>query len=295
MNLSIFSGFADEASPVLTKQLELLHELQIPHIELRGVDGKNISELTLEETKALHQRLEEAKITVSAIGSPLGKIKISDDFDAHLKVFDHVMKQAEILETKNIRMFSFYESEGHDDEVYRRIETFLKHTPSGFTLLHENEKGIFGYNTENCLELMSRFYSDAFQATFDPANFIQEQVVPMDAYEALSPYVAYVHVKDALFEDASVVPAGMGDAEWPMLLRYMRVCGYEGIFSMEPHLVDFTGFSALEQKEDAAEPAGSNNAESSEEDEAVTKWKLAFNTFKELYQKVYEGEEARYE
>ena len=42
----ILTGFADEIDPMMQKQYALLHKLGIEYIELRGVNGKNISELT---------------------------------------------------------------------------------------------------------------------------------------------------------------------------------------------------------------------------------------------------------
>lgn len=59
---------------------------------------------------------------------------------------------------------------------------------------------------------MEEFYGDHFKAIFDFANFVQVGQDALEAYELLKPYISYVHIKDALFEDGSVVPAGMGDA-----------------------------------------------------------------------------------
>ena len=48
----ILSAFADEASPMLDEQIKALQEEEISLIELRGVDGKNVSGLTIEEAEA---------------------------------------------------------------------------------------------------------------------------------------------------------------------------------------------------------------------------------------------------
>ena len=40
---------------------------------------------------------------------------------------------------------------------------------------------------------------------------------------------------------------GEGDGKLPALLRRFCDSGYEGFLSLEPHLADFTGFSALER------------------------------------------------
>ena len=43
------SAFADEINPSMQQQIAGLIEQKIKHIELRTLDGKNVSELTFEE------------------------------------------------------------------------------------------------------------------------------------------------------------------------------------------------------------------------------------------------------
>ena len=243
------SGFADEIDPNMDLQLSALKDLNIHYIELRGVNGRNITQLTLGETKELKQQLDKEGIKVSAIGSPLGKIKITDPFEPHLALFDHCMQQAQILNTKYIRMFSFYDAFDAKEEVFRRLQAFLDHTPEGITLLHENEKDIYGNTIDRCVKLLEKFAPSGMRATFDPANFIQEDQEPVKAMQMLRPYIAYVHVKDALFSNHKVVPAGHGDASWPLLVDILRKMNYDGFLSMEPHLADFAGYKALENSE----------------------------------------------
>lgn len=78
----VLTGFADEISSDTTAQLEGLQKLGVTHIEPRNIDGKNIIKLTDEEVAAFKAKLEKYGISVSSIGSPIGKIKITDDFDA---------------------------------------------------------------------------------------------------------------------------------------------------------------------------------------------------------------------
>lgn len=248
MPMFTLSGFADEIHESVDQQLLTLEELDIRALEVRGVDGRNISELTLEETRALHNKLSSCGFTVSAIGSPLGKISLKDPFEPHLALFDHVMQQAQILETPYVRMFSFYDAQNGREQVMRQLESFLLHTPGDITLLHENEKGIYGDTGERCREIMDYFEGAPLLATFDPANLIQVGDDVLGAYALLKPYIAYVHVKDARYADGQVVPAGLGDGHWRDLLDLLRSSGYKGYLSLEPHLADFTGFQDLEQE-----------------------------------------------
>ena len=81
MGRFILSAFADEYSPELDVQLAMLCEHGFTHIEPRFLLGKNVSALTADEARAVRNKLDAAGLSVSSIGSPLGKIKLSDDIN----------------------------------------------------------------------------------------------------------------------------------------------------------------------------------------------------------------------
>ena len=249
----IISGFADEIDKSVDNQIALLKELKISHVEFRSGDGKGIAEFTIEEAKAVKEKLDQNGIRISALGSPIGKIGILDDFEPHFQVFQHVCELAKIMGTDRIRMFSFYlpeegEPAQYREEVLRRMRRMAEYAAAEkLILLHENEKGIYGDNAARCLDLMQEFYGPAFQCTFDFANFIQCRQDTLEAYDMLKPYISYIHVKDAMWEDGMVVPAGMGDGHLAEILEKLDRDGYHGFLSLEPHLTDFAGFKGLEQ------------------------------------------------
>lgn len=258
MHPFILSAFADEIDPSLSKQMEVLEKLGIRHIEMRGVDGKNISELSLREAAAIKERLDEKGFRISALGSPIGKISITQPFAPHLELFRHVLELARILDTKYIRLFSFFIPEGEDPAAYRaevlmRMQAFIQLAEQkGVILLHENEKEIYGDTAQRCLDLLSTLDSPYLRATFDPANFVQCGVEPYpDAWDLLSDYVEYMHIKDALFANGEVVPAGQGDGQIADLVQALQRKNYAGFLSLEPHLGDFLGFAALENRKES--------------------------------------------
>ena len=257
MNYSLISGFSDEISPIIKEQFAELNKLGINYFEPRGIDGKNISKLTEEEMYALKATMDEYGIKVSSIGSPVGKIQITEEFEPHMPVLENVVKAAKILGTKYIRMFSFYHSKDYDwteeerQEVFRRTQIMIDYAKENdVILLHENEKGIYGDTADRCLDLMKHFYGPNYKGVFDPANFIQTGEDTKRAYEMLRPYTEYMHIKDALFSDGSVVPAGYGDGNVEYILRELFASGYEGFLSLEPHLTVFDGFKDLENGEE---------------------------------------------
>lgn len=249
----LLSGFADEIDPDLKRQIQVLKKLNMSYVEMRGVNGKGLVEYSLSEVREIKKQLDEEGISLSSVGSPIGKISITDDFAPHMELFKHTVEIAHVMETENIRIFSFFmpQNESYEpyrEEVFNRLGKMADYAKTNeVVLLHENEKEIYGDKADRCLELMKEFYGEHFKAVFDFANFVQCGEDTLRAYELLKPYIAYVHVKDALLSNKSVVPAGMGDGNVEKILRSLKLCGYRGFLSLEPHLADFTGFHALER------------------------------------------------
>lgn len=247
------SGFADEISPDLERQIEVLQRLGMSYMEIRGVEKRGVDTYPAQEVRQFKKRLDEAGIKVSSLASPIGKIEITDDFSGHLEHFKHVADLAHILETPYIRMFSFFIPKGKDAGIYKgrvteRLGALVSCAKSAqVTLLHENEKDIYGDVPERCKELMEEFYGDHFKAVFDFANFVQCGQDAEEAFEMLRPYIEYVHIKDARMADQVIVPAGQGDGKIKEILSRLKAGGYSGFLSLEPHLAEFDGLKGLER------------------------------------------------
>ncbi|MBQ7587837.1 MAG: sugar phosphate isomerase/epimerase [Lachnospiraceae bacterium] len=234
------AAFADEASPALDEQIKALKDNGISMLEIRNFDGKNIAEATKEDAREVRKRLEDEGLSVWSLGSPYGKITSTDDFEAHLDNFKRSIEVCFELNTKHIRLFSFYDAQDKFDLVAERLGRFIEAAKgSGIILCHENEKGIYGDIASRCLKIHETF--PEIKAIFDPANFVQSGQDTKEAWELLAPYVEYMHIKDAL-SDGSVVPAGKGEGNLPYLLSQ-----YKGdVLTIEPHLTVFDGLSSLE-------------------------------------------------
>lgn len=255
LNQCIISGFADEIDQDFFKQLAVLEELKQTHIELRSIDGINISNFTIEQAYRYKEILDVHNVKVSALGSPIGKIGITDNFGEHFQVFKHVVKLAHIFETQYIRMFSFYIPNGENpydyekDVIARLSEMVIYAEEEKIILLHENEKGIFGDTADRCKILFDQLESDSFRMTFDFANFVQCKENTLNAYHLLKNKIAYIHIKDALYSNEEVVLPGEGDGNLIEILQLLEQDGYHGYLSLEPHLFHFVGFSDLELEE----------------------------------------------
>ena len=278
----ILSGFSDEIDEMIPVQFSHLKTLGIQYFEPRGINGKNISALSDEEVLALKKEMDTFEISVSSIGSPIGKILITDDFEPHMEQLRRTIRTAKMLGTKYIRMFSFYIPDGKyeefRDEVMRRMKAMTALAEKeDVILLHENEKGIYGDIALRCLDLLDEVNSPYLRAVFDPANFIQcGQVTFPDAFEMLKDHVVYMHVKDALW-DGTVVPAGYGEGHVADIITALSDRGYEGFLSLEPHLGTFKGLEFLEIK---------SSIGMAKEQSTADTFDIAYNALMEILRKV---------
>lgn len=258
------SGFADEIGSDLDQQLDVLESLGIEHLDLRGVEDTNVLDFTDVQVKRIRNELDRRGIGVTSIGSPIGKIRIDEPFEPHFERFETALDRAEQFDTEYVRLFSYYIPEGddpaeHREEVLRRTRRKVERAEeAGITLLHENEKDIYGDTPGRCRDLLTSIDSPHYRAIFDPANFLEIGVRPYpDALLQVIEYVEQLHIKDATFgERGDIAPAGEGDGKIPATLEAFRNRGFDAPASLEPHLTEAgpkSGYSGPEGYEVAAE------------------------------------------
>ncbi len=274
------TGFSDEIDKDIIAQFEGIKSLGMEYFDPRNVNGTNISKLTEEETEELAKQMETYGVRVGCIGSPIGKINITDDFAPHMEDLKNTIRIAKRLGTKYIRIFSFYVSEDEKDKyrdaVIERMKAMVALAEKeGVVLLHENEKEIYGDTADRCLDLLKTIVSPAFGCIFDPANFVQCKEPAFEAFEKLAPYITYMHIKDAT-EDGTVVPAGMGQGAVPEIIKALIDRGYKGFACLEPHLGTFAGLQDLEKTDEMLKLEKSD----------IGKFKLAHDTFVKILEEV---------
>lgn len=243
-------AFADEASEKISGQIAAMKRNGISMLEIRGVDGTNISEISADKAREVRRMLDAEGMSVWSMGSPIGKISLGDDFAPHMETFKRILENADILGASKIRLFSFFPIKGESDEVtlhkvLERMSVLCDLTPDHITLCHENEKKIYGETPERCLDIHKAF--PKVRAVFDPANFVQCDVDTLHAWELLKDYVEYMHIKDAR-ADHVVVPAGQGLGNIAAIAKQYIAQGGQ-VFTMEPHLNIFAGLDKLENGE----------------------------------------------
>lgn len=245
------SAFADEASSMIDAQIAAMKRNGVVGLEMRQVDGENVSSITVKKAREVKAKLDDAGLVTWSMGSPIGKIDIvSGDFAAELDKLKHTIELANVLGAQNIRMFSFYMPEGKDPAAYRNevLDRLAKMAEiaqgTGVTLCHENEKGIYGDIPERCVEIHRAV--EQIAGVFDPANYVQCGQDTWHCWELVNPYIKYMHIKDAR-KDGFVVPAGHGEGQVARLLEAYSAKGGEWL-TIEPHLTLFSGLAALERE-----------------------------------------------
>ncbi len=253
------SAFGDEIAADLDEQLRVLNELGIGYLELRAAWGVNVLRLSDADVERVQASLTAHNISVSALGSPVGKSPLLDPIENEVANLQRLGQIAQRLGTRNIRIFSFYppdtSSNAHyDQHVEQAIASLSRLTEEAekldLLLLLENEKGIVGDTVARCQRILHAIPSPHLTFAWDPANFVQvgETRATDDGWPLLGPRTGYVHIKDAT-SDGKVKAAGEGDGQVAALLTHLNAAGYRGILALEPHLAiagHSSGFSGPE-------------------------------------------------
>ena len=239
------SAFGDEAVDDFLGQVKFLAGEKVSCIEPRFLNKKNILDLNKDELKEAKKILRNYGLKVSAIGSPIGKVKLDEPFGPHLDKFKRAVELAFFFESPFIRVFSYYPPIGGDINKFRsmvmeRMFAQLEVIQDlDVVMVHENETDIYGQTAENCVDLAKTLNSPKFRLVYDPANFVWGQKIKNNVetcWPLMKPYVVHIHIKDwKLGADTGSMP-GEGDGQIKELLAELAEMKYKGWLTMEPHL-----------------------------------------------------------
>jgi sugar phosphate isomerase/epimerase len=254
----ILSGFSDEAAinKTAVEQMAAFAAIGLKYHSLRFIDVgegiKNVMLLTKGEIQKLRALQKDYGISVSSIGSPIGKVKLLDvedgttnryvPFKQYLeKDVKKACQLAQAFDTKLIRGFSFYHPKGKNPSDYlpQVIDQLGK-----ITELCDSEGVIFGLEIEANLvgqtgkllaEIHRQVKHPAMMLIFDGANLVCQGMTPDEVfaeYLAMKPGLGWVHIKDYRHSSASqrlthideaslknFVPADIGDTGHEAILR----------------------------------------------------------------------------
>ena len=110
------SAFADEISPDPQKQIDVLNGCDVRHIEFRSILGTNVLALSDLQIAGIQGAAGRNGFKLSAIGSPIGKIRMDEPFEPHQEKFKRAIELCKVFDTPNIRIFSYYPPENFDGD-----------------------------------------------------------------------------------------------------------------------------------------------------------------------------------
>ncbi len=261
----VFSAFADEAGTTLAEQISALKDNGIPYIEPRNIDGKPILTLTEDELRAVKSELDKNGIKVNSLGSPIGKFPIDEPLENHLPDFERALRACELLGTKNMRMFSFFVKQNElpewRDEVISRLKTLAAIAKDrGIRLCHENESAIYGQMPAEVKDVLTEV--PELYAIFDPANYRMNDADVMEGINATLINLAYLHIKDAIFDAQVIVPADEGEGRIGEIIDIVNDSTDELVYlTLEPHLFLFDAYKLIDKHELKGKYSFSNNRE----------------------------------
>ena len=201
------SAFADEISPDPVAQLDLLAACKVRFVEFRSIQKTNVLDLTDLQIEEFRSLLSARGFGLSAIGSPVGKVRIDTPFEPHLVRLERAVELAKRLETKNIRVFSFYppgeasDWNGVEEKWEAEVMDRMAHMAgiaerAGVRLVHENEHRIFGDSPDRCRRLFAKVKTPALGGVYDAANYVFCGYDPLEGWFEAKPTVVHLHIKD---------------------------------------------------------------------------------------------------
>jgi len=241
------SAFADEIGPDPQQQIDVLKNCGVRHIELRSILKTNVLDLTDLQIGEFKSLLQKHGFRLSAIGSPIGKIKIDEPFEPHLKRFQRAIELCKVFETRNIRIFSYYLPEGGEWDNWRRdvldrmFDKARLAEKAGVRLIHENEHRIYGDDPARVKDLMEtvqeQVHSQYFGAVYDPANYVFCGFDPWEAWQMTKSWAVHFHIKDWVRGENHGRLAGEGHGRIADVMADAMAKKYDGFATMEPHLL----------------------------------------------------------
>lgn len=252
-----YTGFADEASRGLDGQIAATKELGWNCIESRAIDGVNIHDLSDADFDVAAGKLEDAGIQVNCFGSAIANWakKITDPFDSSLAEARRAIPRMQRLGTKLIRIMSFARLDDREpddqmeDERFRRVRTLTQmFLDAGIQPVHENCMNYGGMGWPFTLRLLENV--PGLKLVYDTGNpvFTDDKAKPKpypkqsswEFYSHVRDFIAYVHIKDGVFDHATGKTTytwpGKGDGDVVRIVEDLIARGYDGGFSMEPHM-----------------------------------------------------------
>ncbi len=261
-----YTGFADEAGDSIEVQIQATQELGWSHIESRSVDGVNLTDVSDEKFDQICEKLEAAKVRINCLGSAIANWsrdpRSEEDFQYCVEALQRAIPRMQRLGANMIRGMSFGVVRDEDPDspelekiIFDKVRHLVRRCEeAGILYLHENCMNYGGLSHEHTLRLLDEIRSPCFKLVFDTGNPVftdcrlgpkpHGKQSPWEFYSHVREWIYYAHIKDGRYirESDGIFPVveytfpGEGDGEVARIVGDLLQTGYDGGFSIEPHL-----------------------------------------------------------
>lgn len=263
MRLSVIT---DEISQDFEHALDVMAEYGVRGAELRGLWRTNVADLSEGQVRRAKEALDARGMTVVGLSTPVYKCELKTGGTSilgamHLAKARGLDEQTELLRrcaaigrafgTKQIRVFSFWNRGPLTAEIEKRIaEAFSDPIrvaeEEDVLLVLENEHACYLGTGAETARVLAAHDSPRLRACWDPGNAYMAGEKPYpDGYEAIRPYLAHVHIKDAARlpgrSEPEWVVVGEGEVNYLAQIAALKRDGYDGWLSLETHYVPAGG------------------------------------------------------
>lgn len=243
-----YSGIADEAGKPIAVQIKAQQALGWSYIEIRNVDGINLTDLPDAEFDKVFEAVNTAGLQVSCFASQLANWArpVTGDFEVDRQELQRAIPRMQRFGTRFIRCMSWPNDKDNPlpqdawrDTVIERMRVLARMAEDGgVVLVHENCDGWAGQGPQETLELISAVDSPAFKLVYDTGNPVEHDQDGWDYYNQVKEHIIYVHIKDYKKVDGqnSACLPGEGGGAVKAILKDLIARNYPGGLSIEPHL-----------------------------------------------------------
>jgi sugar phosphate isomerase/epimerase len=253
----IITGFTDEVSNDISRQIQALKELDWKYIDLRTVGEKNVSALSDQEFDLIYGQLDENNIRISCFGSTIANWSRDalTSFDLDMSEMKNSIRHMQKAGVRFIRIMSYkVETPLKLDSAYEKIviknlrRIIRLAEDSGVVCLHENCETWGGQSSQHTLRLLDEVNSPALKLVYDTGNPVSmrdiagEEPFPfqnsLQYFLDVHPHVEYLHIKDARWVNGSLEYTFPGEGQGCVgeILGYLKKHDMDIPISIEPHV-----------------------------------------------------------
>ena len=231
----------DEVTQDIFEAAEFCKKHGLKCMEVRSVNDHSPFDFTDQDIADINAAAKKYDLSVCAISAPLFKCDFDDDaaIAFHIENFEKCAMRANQIGAKMIRGFDFWDSGVSIEkraEKYKNIAQICQ--KYDIICVIEADPSVHSNTPHKTAELVKAIDSPYIKVLFDPGNevWVNEKASD-DAYMAVKPYLAHIHIKDADIIDGKPdgVKIGAGLVDYKTLFARLIDDEYCGNVMLETH------------------------------------------------------------